>query len=124
VIKLGKRRVSEHFVVVMTRQDVRDNRKPTEAPSHFQPPPSRFRPRLGVTVSKRVGNSVIRNRVKRLIREWFRRARAGLPDQAEIVVIARDTARGLSGSEAAEQLDRMIHSLRVGSGYPAAAGTR
>jgi ribonuclease P protein component len=73
-------------------------------------PSDEKRRRLGVTVSKRVGNSVIRNRVKRRIREWFRHAREELPDGSEIVVIARQTARNLSGSEVALVLDRIIHS--------------
>ena len=67
------------------------------------------RTRLGVTVSKRVGGSVIRNRVKRRIREWFRHARERLPGGLDIVVIARRTARDLSGREVAAVLDQMIH---------------
>ncbi|XZE45476.1 ribonuclease P protein component [Pirellulaceae bacterium SH467] len=36
-------------------------------------------PRLGISVSKRVGNSPVRNRWKRLIREAFRKQRSQLP---------------------------------------------
>ena len=68
------------------------------------------RRRLGVTVSKRVGNSVIRNRVKRRIREWFRHSREELPDGSDIVVIARRAARNLSGSEVALVLGQMIYA--------------
>ncbi|MEM7165922.1 MAG: ribonuclease P protein component [Planctomycetota bacterium] len=42
--------------------------------------------RLGLAVSRRVGNAVVRNRVKRRIREIFRRNRAALP-VADLVVI-------------------------------------
>lgn len=45
-------------------------------------------PRLGVTVSKKVGCSVTRNRVKRLIREAFRRHRLNIP-AVDLNVIAR-----------------------------------
>jgi ribonuclease P protein component len=95
--KAGKRGASKSFVVVIAprAEDATEN-------------PDEKRRRLGVTVSKRVGNSVIRNRVKRRIREWFRHAREGLPDGSDIVVIARETARDLSGSEVALILDRMI----------------
>lgn len=37
------------------------------------------RPRLGITATRRVGGSVQRNRAKRLLREWFRKNRKGLP---------------------------------------------
>ncbi len=45
--------------------------------------------RLGITVSKRVGNAVIRNRCKRLIREIFRGNKEKFPQGTDIVVIVR-----------------------------------
>ena len=84
--------------------------------------PDEKRHRLGVTVSKRVGNAVIRNRVKRRIREWFRHARVGLPRGSEIIVIARRTARDLSGAEVAAFLDRAIQGPKARGGRHAAMG--
>ena len=119
VVKAGKRRVSEHFVVVTAGRAEFEAQKPVgrELPA---------RPRLGVTVSKRVGNSVVRNRVKRLIREWFRRTRPELPSDADIVVIARHSACGLSGSKAFSSLDRAIdpHERRAGADGSMTAGIR
>src|SRR5512146_1339564 len=57
------------------------------------------RPRLGVTVSTRVGNAVTRNRVKRWVREAFRASAPELPAM-DLVVIARSGAprEGLPGA--------------------------
>lgn len=49
--------------------------------------------RLGVTVSSRVGNAVVRNQVKRWVREAFRAAATGLPP-LDLVFIARSQAPG------------------------------
>lgn len=46
--------------------------------------------RIGVTVSRKVGNSVVRHRVKRWVRETFRRNKALFPQSADIVAIARE----------------------------------
>jgi ribonuclease P protein component len=46
-------------------------------------------PRLGVSVSRKVGKAVIRNRWKRLIREAFRLTRGTLPKGVDLVVVPR-----------------------------------
>lgn len=60
--------------------------------------------RIGLSVSRRVGNAVVRNRVRRLIREVFRRHASALPN-VDLVVIAKEGAvepakSGLSTVEA------------------------
>ncbi|MGC3999749.1 MAG: ribonuclease P protein component [Anaeromyxobacter sp.] len=59
-------------------------------------------PRIGITVSSRVGNAVERNRVKRWVREAWREIRADLP-AIDIVLIARPPAvsMGLPGARRA-----------------------
>jgi ribonuclease P protein component len=74
--------------------------------------------RLGITVSSKVGNSVIRNRIKRQIREFFRRRRAALRSGMDILVIARKkTSGGSTGASIANELERAFSHqlLRRGS---------
>lgn len=68
--------------------------------------------RLGVTVPRKVGGSVVRNRVKRLIREAFRQERAAFPDGTRLVVNARHSAGTLTLVEARESLRRAAGLLR------------
>ncbi len=49
--------------------------------------------RIGISVSKKVGNSVIRHRITRLIRESYRLQEDVFNSSLDIVVIARATAR-------------------------------
>lgn len=71
------------------------------------------RPRIGITVSSKVGNAVERNRVKRWIREGWRAVGADLP-AVDLVVIARPSAltAGLSGVRRA--LERARAALAAG----------
>ncbi|NBH71475.1 ribonuclease P protein component [Clostridiaceae bacterium] len=48
--------------------------------------------RIGISVSKKVGNSVVRHRVTRLIRECFRLNQEQLTNGLDIVVVARAAA--------------------------------
>ena len=55
--------------------------------------------RLGISVSKKVGNSVIRHHLTRLIREGYRLQEDMFNSGLDIVVIARSTARDISYHE-------------------------
>jgi ribonuclease P protein component len=71
--------------------------------------------RFGVTVSRKVGNAVLRNKVKRWVRESCRRMRSELPAGMNLVIVARPSAaRSGYGPTAAElaSLTRRLRGLR------------
>jgi ribonuclease P protein component len=91
--RTGTRIQSANFVVIISANGRRENR-------------------LGVTVSGKVGNSVVRNYVKRRVREYFRCHRAELPAGYDFLVIARKSAAFLDGPSVAGELARALADQR------------
>jgi ribonuclease P protein component len=80
------------------------------------PNPSTETPRLGLSVSRKVGGAVERNRVKRLLREAFARHEPGLSPGQDLVVVARPPAGELAEREGLAGLDASLAELIAKAG--------
>lgn len=81
----GQRSRTPHFLIVRDQ----DTPEPT---------------RLGITVTKKIGCAVVRNRIKRGVREAFRRLRHDLPAHMTILVIAQRGAGELNSGAVANEI--------------------
>ncbi len=74
--------------------------------------------RLGLAISKRVSKRAVeRNRIKRLLRESFRRVRHQLP-AVDMMVMAREQAAGVPGPQLLAEIDGLWKKLLAGLGTP------
>jgi ribonuclease P protein component len=93
--RTGVRYQTAHFVCFAARLDDSDHT------------------RLGVTVSRRIGKAVVRNRIKRRVRECFRlQLRQMLPPRTALVVIARSGAGNLRTPAIQAELETAILNLK------------
>ena len=74
VYKKGKSTANKYLVMYVLKNETEENR-------------------LGISVSKKVGNSVVRHRITRLIRESYRLNMDKFGKGYDLVVIARTTAK-------------------------------
>ncbi len=90
VSRAGERRQSAHFTLVCA--------------------PTRGATRLGITVTRKVGGAVARNRIKRRVREAFRRDPQHLVAGHDVIVIAKHGAADVPSREVACELAAALTS--------------
>ena len=73
--------------------------------------------RIGISVSKKVGNSVVRHRVKRLILESYRLQEDMFNSSLDMVIIARTTAKDKSYAEISSAVMHLgkLHGIIIGN---------
>jgi len=90
--KSGRRIQNEYFIAVFS-------------------PARHGRSRLGVTVTKKVGRAVKRNRIKRLVREYFRLNRQFLSGEWDINIIAKNRITDITSENAYRSLQNIFDRI-------------
>jgi ribonuclease P protein component len=67
--------------------------------------------RLGLTVSRKIGGAVVRNRVKRLFREIFRKSTADIPPALDLVINAKRGSGSASLQELREEYESALSKV-------------
>lgn len=110
VLRKGRRRSSPELVVVTCRRlepPTRGGRRAARDGIRAGDGCGRGS-RIGITVGRKAGGAVERNRFKRRVREWFRRHRDDFEKELDIVVIARRPAVELAYGALGERLGALL----------------
>ena len=91
--KNGRKTQNRHFIAVYRRRDDGVSR-------------------IGITVSRRVGNAVTRNRIKRHCREAFRCHAIRSVPAMDIMVIAKREAARIDGAETRASVEKLFNKIR------------
>jgi ribonuclease P protein component len=92
----GRRFVGEHYMLFARRAA-----EPARAA------------RFGFTVSRKVGGAVLRNKVKRWLRESCRRMQREFPDGLDLVIVARPSAAASGYGPTASELANLARRVRA-----------
>ena len=90
--EIGQRLFGRHFIIVYARNTLSVSR-------------------LGITVTKKIGNAVVRNRIKRVCREHFRNQRDQLAPTMDVHVIARSGSAQATNDELTKSLETLFSQI-------------
>ena len=96
--RCGKKVTNKHFIVIL-------------APAQTE------RNRLGITVSKKVGCATVRNRIKRLSREFFRINRHAIKGRWDISLIAKNVVADASSEQVFLSLKDIFNRISKANRY-------
>jgi ribonuclease P protein component len=94
IFKKGKSFANRQFIVYVMKNDQQEFR-------------------LGLSVSKKIGNAVTRNRIKRYIRQTFLELKDDVMPNADYVIIARKQAAELDFHESKKSLEHVLKIARA-----------
>ncbi len=72
---------------------------------------SKEKSRLGITVTKKVGKAVQRNKIKRYCREFFRLNRSALPENRDINIVAKKQSIYLDSTKTFQTLENLFKKI-------------
>jgi|SRR5690625_4507509 len=100
----------EQFQLILNKGNSFANR---ELVIYYKKNPSYEHFRVGISVGKKIGNAVKRNKIKRLIREAVRKLKDHIDPEVDIIIIARHPTLNMSLSQIERSLIHLLHREKL-----------